>query len=43
MTSSAPTGRLGWAKVAGAVGPSAVVVANALGEHCMQVELADDQ
>jgi hypothetical protein len=30
-------------KVAGAVGSSAVLVANVLGEHCPQVTLAEDQ
>jgi hypothetical protein len=32
-----------WAKFAGAVRPSTVVVANILREHCTQVPLADDQ
>jgi hypothetical protein len=36
-------GWLGWAKVAGAVGSSTVVVANVFGEHCTEVPLVDDQ
>jgi hypothetical protein len=36
-------GRLGWAKVAAAVGTSAVVVANVLREHYTQVPLTEDQ
>jgi hypothetical protein len=36
-------GRLGWAKVAAAVGSSTVVVANVFGEHDAQVPLAEDQ
>jgi hypothetical protein len=36
-------GRLGWAKVSGAVGSSTVVVANVLIEHDAQVPLAEDQ
>jgi hypothetical protein len=36
-------GRWEWAKVAGAVGPSTVVVANVLREHYAQVPLAEDQ
>jgi len=36
-------GWLWWAKVAGAVGSSAVVVANIFGEYCTQVALVDDQ
>jgi hypothetical protein len=35
-------GRVGWAKVAGAVGSSTVVMANVLGEHDTPVPLADD-
>ena len=34
---------MGWAKVAGAVGSSTVVVANVFGEHGTQVPLLDDQ
>jgi hypothetical protein len=36
-------GRWKWTKVAGAVGPSTVVVANLLREHYTQVPLAEDQ
>jgi hypothetical protein len=36
-------GWLGWAKVAGAVGSSTVVVAKVFGEHCTEVPPVDDQ
>jgi hypothetical protein len=36
-------GRLRWAKFAGTVGPSTVVVANVLREHHTQVPLTEDQ
>jgi hypothetical protein len=36
-------GRSRWAKVAGTVGPSAVVMANVLCERYMQVPLIEDQ
>ena len=36
-------GRLRWAKVAGAVGSSTVVMANVVREHHTQVPLAEDQ
>lgn len=36
-------GRLGWVKVAGAVGSSAVVVANIFREYCLRVALVGDQ
>jgi hypothetical protein len=36
-------GRLWWAKVAGAVGSSTVVMANVVREHYTQVPLAEDQ
>jgi hypothetical protein len=36
-------GRPWWAKVAGAVGSSTVVVANVVGEYDTQVALAEDQ
>jgi hypothetical protein len=36
-------GRPWWAKVAGVVGSSTVVVANVLREHDTQVSLAEDQ
>ena len=32
-----------WVKVAGGMGPSAVVVVNVLGEHHTQVPLVEDQ
>ena len=36
-------GRSGWVRVAGAVGSSAVVVANVFREYCLQGALVDDQ
>ena len=36
-------GRLWWAKVAGAVGPATVVVANIFSEHCAQMPLIEYQ